>query len=240
MAITFVGFGATTAAGGNSNIQNSGGVVTPQLPANEQVGDLIVLFCMSRGTGSTGFTSPGYTQAANFLGTGSRVAILVKRAASEAEANPAVTTTGTPGTNNPTIVLTAIFRGVDMSLQTTFRELGANTRNLATTTNTTGFNFPGAADPLLDGSLFLVASAGNNDYTTAPAAGATGFSILAFETTTGSDCSLVAAYQIQSANAAIAQGTFGGDTTGVAAANTNASIIETVKAAVPESFGFIL
>lgn len=232
MAITFVGWGATTAAGGNANAQNTGGAVTPQLPTTQD-GDLIVLFCMNRnGAGATGFTATGYTTIASFSGI-VEVALLAKRAGFT-ETAPTVTTGGTPGTNQPSMVLAGAWRGVDLSIEVP-NELSSNTRNLATTTATTGHNFPGAPDPLLDGTLFLVISGAQNDYTTAPAA-AGGYSTLVFETTLGNDASIVAAYQIQAANAAIGQGTFGGDT----ASAGNSSVLEGVKEAVPHSFAYVM
>lgn len=233
MAITFVGWGATTAAGGNANAVNTGGAVTPQLPTGLEDGDLIVLFCMNRnGAGATGFTATGYTSIALFSGI-VEVDLLVKRAGF-AETNPTVTTGGTPGTNQPSMVLTGAWRGVDLSIEIP-NALSANTRNLATTTATTGHNFPGAPDPLEDGTLFLVVSGAQNDYTTAPA-DAGGYSTLVFETTLGNDASIVAAYQIQATAAAIGQGTFGGDT----ASAGNSSTLEGVKAAVPFSVAHVL
>lgn len=233
MAITFVGWGATTAAGGNANAVNTGGNVTPQLPTGLQDGDLIVLFCINRnGAGATGFTATGYTSIAAFSGI-VEVGLLVKRAGFT-ETAPTVTTTGTPGTNQPSMVLTGAWRGVDLSIEVP-NELSSNTRNSATTTATTGHRFPGAPDPLLDGTLFLVVSGAQNDYTTAPG-DAGGYSTLVFETTLGNDASIVAAYQIQATAAEIGEGTFGGAT----ASAGNSSTLEGVKAAVPFSVAHVL
>lgn len=239
MAITFVNWGAFNATGGNANFVNAGGNVTPALPAHQE-GDLIVLFCGNRdGTNATGFTSTGYVQITTFAGV-TRVSMLAKRAASAAEANPTVVTGGAQLANDPTGVFVGVFRGVDLSdfdAGGTNRipdELATATRDLATTTATTGHNFPALGDPGQNGSLFLVVSCSPNDYVGAPA-NAGGYTTFVNESILGNDISLVAAYQIQATSAAIGQGTFGGDTGNVG----NSSLGEVVKEARPISFATI-
>lgn len=241
MAITFVAWGTFNASGGNANFVNTGGNVTPALPAGVQEGDLIVLFCGNRdGTNAIDFTSTGYTVITGEFLTNA-VTILAKRAV-QGETNPTVVTTQGGGalTNDPTGVLVGVFRGVSLEEfsaaddRIPTQTASANTRNL-TTTATTGHNWPAISAPSINGSLIIALSVATNDYTTAPAA-AGGFTINAQESTLGSDISMVAAYQIQTTAGAIAQGTFGGDT--VSAGNTSA--IAALKAAFPKTEALII
>jgi len=215
MAISLVDWGPINTSGGNQNFQNSGGAVTPALPSGIQAGDLIVLFCGNNdGTNATGFTATGYTQVVTTGGT-CRVSFLTKVASSGGESNPTVSTSGSGLTNDPSMVLVGVFRGVD----TTAGVYLSNTRN---TTVGTIFEYPaldyGGLPPAIGfeyDALTVVCSFRPNDYNQAPA-GAGGYSIINTETALGSDSSIVAAYQIETGQApsTLGQGDFGGTAAG--------------------------
>ncbi len=234
MAISFVDWGPINTSGGNQNFQNSGGAVTPALPSGIQAGDLIVLFCTNRdGTNATGFANNDYSEAVTVGGT-NRTSILTKVAAG-GDANPVVTTSGTGLTNDPSMVLVGVFRGVNTAA-------GAQTTNTRNTTAGTVFEYPAThpGDPPLGydfGQLTLVCSGRPNDYTNAPAA-AGGYTITFTETALGSDASIVAAYQIDNnllapdyQAVAYNQGDFGSTASG-AGTTGSTSVLAIYKGAV--------
>lgn len=213
MAITFVAWGPINTSGTNQNFQNSGGAVTPALPSGIETGDLIVLFCGNRdGTGATGFANNNYSEALTVGGT-ARTSLLT-RVADGTETNPVVTTSGTGLTNDPSMVLVGVFRGVNTAAGIYL----SNTRN---TTVGTVFEYPGidfgGAPPGIgfeNDGLVVICSFRPNDYTNAPAA-AGGYTITFTETTLGSDASIVAAYQIETAQVPLyGQGNFGSTASG--------------------------
>lgn len=213
MAISFVDWGPINTSGGNQNFQNSGGAVTPALPSGIQAGDLIVLFCTNRdGTNATGFANNDYSEAVTVGGT-NRTSILTKVAAG-GDANPVVTTSGTGLTNDPSMVLVGVFRGVNTAAGLYL----SNTRNttVGTVFEYPGIDYGGIPPPIpfeYDG-LVVICSGRPNDYTNAPAA-AGGYSITFTETTLGSDASIVAAYQIETgAPPNYGQGDFGSTASG--------------------------
>lgn len=211
MAISLVDWGPINTSGGNQNFQNSGGNVTPELPTGIQAGDLIVLYCMNNdGTNATGFSATGYTEAVTTGGTCS-VSLLIKFATSGGESNPTVSTSGSGLTNDPSMVLVGVFRGVD---STPSIQNGNNTRN---TTSGTIFEYPSVpalpSEGYNDGHLIVICSARPNDYGTAPS-DAGGYTIISTETALGSDSSIVAAYQIGTDTPTYAEGDFGGTAQG--------------------------
>lgn len=215
MAISLVDWGPINTSGGNQNFQNSGNDVTPELPTGIQAGDLIVLFCGNNdGTNATGFSASGYTEVVTTGGT-CRVSFLTKFATSGGESNPTVSTSGSGLTNDPSMVLVGVFRGVDSANGVYL----SNTRN---TTSGTIFEYPtleyGGLPPSIGfdyDALAVVCSFRPNDYATAPA-GAGGYSIISTETALGSDSSIVAAYQIEVGQpfVGIGEGDFGGTAQG--------------------------
>lgn len=236
MAITLVGWGPINTSGANQNFQNSGGNVTPALPSGIQAGDLIVLYCMNNdGTNATGFSATGYTEVLSTSGT-CRVSFLTK-VASGGESNPTVSTSGSGLTNDPSMVLVGVFRGVD----TTVGLFANNTRN---TTSGTIFEYPavdyGGLPPVVGfeyGGLVVICSARPNDYGSAPA-DAGGYSIIHTETALGSDSSIVAAYQIETAaTPTYAQGDFGGTAAG-GGTQGSTSVLGVYKGAVVSSYPY--
>lgn len=214
MAISLVDWGPINTSGANQNFQNSGGNVTPALPSGIQAGDLIVLFCGNNdGTNATGFSATDYTEVVTTNGT-CRVSFLTKVATSGGESNPTVSTSGSGLTNDPSMVLVGVFRGVDTANGVYL----SNTRN---TTTGVVFDYPavdyGGLPPAVGfeyDALTVVCSFRPNDYNQAPA-GAGGYSIINTETALGSDSSIVAAYQIETGQApSIGEGDFGGTNAG--------------------------
>lgn len=221
MAVTFVAWGPINTSGTNQNFQNTGGAVTPALPSEIQSGDLIVLFCGNNdGTNATGFANNEYSQVLTANGT-SRVSILTKTATGS-DANPVVTTSGTGLTNDPSMVLVGVFRGVNTALGL----FASNSRN---TTVGTVFEYP--ATPTLlsegwdNGSVVLICSYRPNDYTNAPA-DAGGYTITHTETTLGSDGSIVAAYQLKTPGdpPVYAEGDFGSTASGAGTAGSTSAL----------------
>lgn len=226
MAISLVDWGPINTSGANQNFQNSGGAVTPALPSGIQAGDLIVLYCMNNdGTNATGFSATDYTEVVTTNGT-CRVSFLTK-VASGGESNPTVSTSGSGLTNDPSMVLVGVFRGVN----TTIGLVSDNNRN---TTTGTIFEYPAVPSLVSEGweynGLVVVCSARPNDYGTAPS-DAGGYTIISTETALGSDSSIVAAYQIFTDIPTGAQGDFGGTAAGGGTAGST-SVLGVYKGAV--------
>lgn len=218
MTITYVGVGTAVASSGGAT-----GSLTPTLPSNLQVGDLVLIFCSGRNIGYV-FTSPGYTErwSLDHSSSGINTIVLLYRFYQAGDGNPVVSWTG--GATNATVIMQiCAFRGVDST--TPFDIQGATSSNPSQanigpiTGITTGVN----------GKCTIVFGHRADDWTsvaTLTGDGLTWNEIGEPDSTAGTDAGMVWDYAIHGGNQSITAKTF---TVTAGAANYGMGVMQSLN-----------